>query len=544
MTPRTARNGKNSSTTAPVPGRLTPATLAGPPPLPTVSVGGADPARESGDALVLATASTDDGPALRAPGLPRAVAGRLGELLAPLGVTGATDQVVRIPAPRGVSATTVVLVGTGPAEAHATGDEPATAPDAAETLRRAAGAAARSLGGVGTAVFALPATDAAQVGAVVEGALEGAYSFDRYRTPAKAPLGAVVVAGPAAGKDKDAAAAVERGRVVALAVCGARDLVNTAPRDLNPVTFADLATTLGTAAGLDVEVLDEVALVAGGYGGIVGVGQGSGTPPRLVRLSWEPKRRGARRAAAHAGQIALVGKGITFDSGGLSLKPPPSMEEMKSDMAGAAAVLHTLLAVAALDLPVRVTGWLALAENMPDAAAQRPSDVLTMLDGSTVEVLNTDAEGRLVLADAMVAARRHAGDDLDLLVDVATLTGAQLIALGPRTAGVMGSPAARDRVLAAAGRAGESMWPAPLPEYLRRSLDSQVADIANKGDRQGGMLVAGIFLKKFAGDSSWAHVDVAGPAFNGKTPWGATPKGGTGVPVATLVALVEDSAAR
>ena len=281
-------------------------------------------------------------------------------------------------------------------------------------------------------------------------------------------------------------------------------------------------------------MLDEKALRKGGYGGISGVGQGSTHPPRLVRVSYaHPK---ATRT------VALVGKGITFDSGGLSIKPAASMEWMKSDMGGAAAVLATVNAAAQLGLAVNVIGYAPMCENMPSGTAIRPSDVLTMYGGKRVEVLNTDAEGRLVLADAMV---RAAEDSPDYLIDVATLTGAQLVALGAHTAGVMGNDDDfRGRIVDASARAGEQMWPMPLPPELRRSLDSDVADIANLGDRYGGMLTAGLFLQDFVAEGlTWAHLDIAGPAYNQGAEHGYTPKGGTGAAVRTLVELLEDIAA-
>src|SRR5690606_29874930 len=230
-------------------------------------------------------------------------------------------------------------------------------------------------------------------------------------------------------------------------VNGVRDLVNTPPNLLYPESFAERARTLAKGTKVDVTVLDDDALRAGGYGGLVGVGQGSTRGPRLVRLEWEP-----RKAKRH---VALVGKGITFDSGGLSIKPAKSMETMKSDMAGAAAVLHTVLAAAALELPVAVTGWLCLAENMPSGTAQRPSDVITQRGGKTVEVLNTDAEGRLVLADGLVAATE---EHPDALLDVATLTGAQIVALGYRVSAVMGTGGLPDLVVEAARASGELVW--------------------------------------------------------------------------------------
>ncbi len=242
---------------------------------------------------------------------------------------------------------------------------------------------------------------------------------------------------------------------------------------------------------LNIEVLDDAQLREGGYGGLTGVGQGSTRGPRLVKVSYDAPGGGR-------GKLAFVGKGITFDTGGISLKPSASMETMKSDMSGAAAVVHAALAVARLGLPVNVTAWAALAENMPGGNAIRPSDVLTMYGGKTVEVLNTDAEGRLVLADALVAA---SAEQPDAIVDVATLTGAQMLALGHRTAAVMSNDEEfRVQVESAAERAGEDFWPMPLPAHLRKTMDTQVADLANMGDRMGGMLVAGLFLQEFVGD--------------------------------------------
>jgi leucyl aminopeptidase len=285
---------------------------------------------------------------------------------------------------------------------------------------------------------------------------------------------------------------------------------------------------------MHAEVLDEKALERGGYGGIVGVGQGSVHPPRLVRMEYAP---------AHAETtVVFVGKGITFDSGGLSLKPPKSMETMKSDMGGAAAIIGAMQAIATLGPAVRVIGYLPIAENMPSGTAQRPSDVLTIYGGKTVEVLNTDAEGRLVLADALA---RSAEDSPDVVVDVATLTGAQVVALGTRISAVMANDdALRDAVVASAGRAGEAMWPMPLPAELRKGLDSAVADLANvSGDRSGGMLVAGLFLREFVpAGVRWAHLDIAGPSFNDGQPHGYTPKGGTGAATRALVQIALDAA--
>ncbi len=489
----------------------------------------ANPARQTADALVVAVASSPAGPrVVGADWLPAETVEQVTGLAGVLGITGAVDEVRRLPAAGKLAARTVVLTGVGPL------DE--VVPDA-ETLRRAAGAALRELTGAPSVAVALPAEDAEQVAAVAEGALLGAYAYTRYRSgeDAPAPAAEITVLTPRA-RDKSATKALARAEVLAAAVHGVRDLVNAAPNDLYPAAFADAAKAAVKdtgAKGVKVTVLDEKALAAGGYGGILGVGQGSARPPRLVKVSYSPSRPAAK--------VALVGKGITFDSGGISIKPAAGMDAMKSDMAGAAAVLHTVLAAARLELPVAVTGWLCLAENMPSGTAQRPSDVLTIRGGKTVEVLNTDAEGRLVMADGLVAAVE---EKPDVVLDIATLTGAQLVALGPRVSAVMGDDSTRTEVVDAAGAAGEAFWPMPLPADLRAGLKSKVADIANIGDRFGGMLTAGLFLQEFVGSTPWAHLDIAGPAFNEKAPFGYTPAGGTGVGVRTLLALIEARAIR
>ena len=488
------------------------------------------------DALVVGVARGENGPVLvEGPALSKGLRSALSGALAGLGVTGAADEVTKVPSAGEAKAGVVVLSGLGSAVTGRRDAYPA------ETLRRAAGAATRSLAGTSSVAVALPTVDVAAAAAVAEGALLGAYAFTRHRGrtdgDVKRPVSDVTVV-TAHAKDKTATAAAARAEQVAAAVHLTRDLVNTAPGDLPPAAFADEVTSAAKGLPVKVTVLDEKALAKGGYGGILGVGMGSSRPPRLVKLEYHP--RGARR------HLAFIGKGITFDSGGLSLKPPAGMEAMKSDMAGGAAVAAAVLAVARLGLKVRVTGWVPLAENMPSATAQRPSDVLTTYGGRTVEVLNTDAEGRLVLADAIVAASE---EHPDTIVDVATLTGAQVMALGTRIAAIMSNDdGLRDQVHAAAERAGESMWPMPLPPELRASMDSPVADIANMGERMGGMLVAGLFLKEFVGSRGdgdgqipWAHLDIAGPSFNTGSPWGYTPKGGTGHAVRTLLTLAEEA---
>jgi len=322
---------------------------------------------------------------------------------------------------------------------------------------------------------------------------------------------------------------------VAHAVRLTRDWVNTPPNVLRPPEFADAVVAAAAGTGLEVEVLDFDELKAGGYGGIVAVGQGSEAPPRLVKLTYTPE------GVESPKRVALVGKGITFDTGGISIKPAAGMWEMKSDMAGAAAVGATMLAVAALKPDVAVTGYLAMAENMPSGTAYRPGDVITMFNGKRVEVLNTDAEGRMVLGDAIA---RACADGTDYVFETSTLTGGQVISLGKRIAGVMGTPATCERVRDCGESVGEPAWPMPLPDDVRKGMDSEVADISQVNasmDRAGHMLQGGVFLREFVADGvDWAHIDIAGPSYHTGEPTGYWTKGGTGVPVRTLLALIDD----
>jgi leucyl aminopeptidase len=497
----------------------------------TLSTAGAATLRA--DALVVGVAKSGK-TLVVAPGaeaVDKAFEGRLAAVLETLGASGAEGEATKLPAPAGLKAPVVLAVGLGsaPEDGESFG---------AETLRRAAGTAARTLTGSKKAAFALPIAAAEDAGAIAEGALLGAYAFDAYRTSgdakdAKKPLAEVAVLG-AKPRDKAHKAAAERAQAVAEEINRARDLINMPPNDLTPAAFAAAAQAAGKEHGLKVQVLDEKALAKGGYGGILGVGNGSENPPRLVRIAYtHPK---AERT------LALVGKGITYDSGGISLKPAGHNETMKCDMSGAAAVFSSVVAAARLGLEVNVTGWLALAENMPSGTATRPGDVLRMYSGKTVEVLNTDAEGRLVLADALTRASE---EHPDAIVDVATLTGAMVLALGNRTFGIMANDDDyRSTIHEIAEEVGEASWPMPLPADLRKGMDSPTADIANMGERMGGGLVAGLFLQEFVGEGiTWAHLDIAGPAFHEGAPYGYTPKGGTGSSVRTLVRLAERTAA-
>ncbi|WP_433123453.1 leucyl aminopeptidase [Arthrobacter koreensis] len=484
-------------------------------------------------ALVVGVGQTPDGPVLVDSPLSQKSSSAVAGSFALLGVTGAADQVVRLPGLPELDAEMLVLAGLGPVAA---GEQLGT-----EALRRAAGSAVRQLAGTSTVALALPASTVEDAAAVAEGALLGAYSFTEHRsthsTKVPAPVSSITVVTSTAD-DAALKPALERARVVARAVNATRTLVNQPPSHLYPETFAAAARDAARPLPVKVTVWDEKKLEREGFGGILGVGKGSARPPRLVKVEYSPARAKAK--------LALVGKGITFDSGGLSLKPAAGMQAMKSDMGGAAVVLNALLAVAELGLPLKVTAWLCLAENMPSGTAQRPSDVLTTYGGRTVEVLNTDAEGRLVMADGLVIASE---ENPDVIIDVATLTGAQMVALGNRVSAVMGEDGVRDAVKAAADRAGELFWPMPLPEELRASLDSPTADLANIGERFGGMMTAAVFLREFVGEVDgvkipWAHLDIAGPAFNEGAPYGYTPKEGTGVAVRTLVSYAEDVLAR
>jgi leucyl aminopeptidase len=509
--------------------------------LPTLALVDTDPAELAVDALVIGVYSQDsDAPAplLLASGaesIAAAFDGRLVDTLVLLGAAGVTAEVTKLAALGTVTPPLVVAVGLGP--------EPVGALPSGETLRRAAGAAVRALAGCHRVALALPvaedpAQESAALRALAEGALLGGYRFAGYKsrpTGRRTPVASLALHVPDA-RDKAAKAEVKRAIAVTKAVAQARDWVNTAPNDLRPPAFADAVATAAEAAGLDVQVLDEKALKKGGFGGIVAVGQGSEAPPRLVRISYTP--RGARR------KVALVGKGITFDTGGLSIKPAHGMWEMKSDMAGAAAVAATMLALAALKPKVAVTAWIPMAENMPSGSSYRPGDVITMYNGKKVEVLNTDAEGRLILGDAMA---RACEDEPDYLLETATLTGGQVIALGKRVAGIMGTSALCERVREAGERVGEPAWPMPLPDDVRKGMDSDVADVSqvNNGmDRAGHMLQGGAFLAEFVTpDVPWAHIDIAGPGYHAGEPFGYWSKGGTGTPVRTFLELIDSIAA-
>ncbi|MET0901800.1 MAG: leucyl aminopeptidase [Acidimicrobiales bacterium] len=403
----------------------------------------------------------------------------------------------------------------------------------ADVLRHAAGSLARAarrhpslaVDLLGAAADGTSAAAGAQ--AIAEGLVLGGYQYSAYKSePKPADLARAVIVG---GGGKRAEDAIARGLTIAEAVCWARDLENEPGGSLTPSELAKQAVAVGRSAGFEVTVWDEKEIRKQRLGGLLGVNRGSEQVPRFLRLEYVPEKP--------RGTVALVGKGITFDSGGLSLKTSDGMVGMKGDMGGAAAVLGAFRAIAALGSKARVLGFLPITDNMTGGDATRVGDVLTIRNGKTVEVLNTDAEGRLILADGLALASEAAPD---AIVDLATLTGACMVALGDRTAGLMGNHEGwMDQVQAAAATAGEPVWALPLPDYLRGKLDSELADLKNITDtRYGGALAAGVFLREFVGDGiPWAHLDIAGPA-DSSVVEGELVKGGTGFGVRTLVELL------
>lgn len=450
------------------------------------------------------------------------------EVLKSMGATGKADEVIKFPA---TGFQLLVFTGLGKV----------TRKYPHETLRRAAGSATRALTGNEQVAYSLPTPDLQSLNAVAEGAVLGSYDFlefkSKTKTAAKKPVTSITIHTSFA-KSTEAKAISARAIVVGEYTNVVRDMVNTPPSHLHPVSFADsikkaVASAGGEKSGLKISILNEKQLKAQGFGGIIGVGQGSANPPRLLHISYSPKKSKKK--------YAIVGKGITFDTGGLNLKPRLGMEAMKSDMAGAAAVCAATLAIAALKLPITIDAWAPLAENMVSDNATRPGDIITIYGGKTVEVLNPDAEGRLILADALVRAAQEKG--LDGIIDVATLTGAQTVALGTRTSAVMtNNEDFAQRFLVAAQESGESFWPMPLPEEMRPSLESPVADLANMGESMGKMLVAGLFLNEFVpSELPWVHLDIASPAYNQTGAYGYTPVGGTGIALRSLLRFMENA---
>ena len=436
------------------------------------------------------------------------------------GFTAKPGEALSLP---GADGETVVAVGVGEA-AEVTPD----------VLRRAAASAVRAAWKRSslalTLLDALPqgGDQATAAGAIAEGAGLAAYRFGRFKSdPDPCRLEAVTIVG--GGDASSSTDAVTRAGAIVAATCLARDLVNTPAGHLHPRDLAETAEREVQGEGLAVEVLDERAVAELGLGGLLGVALGSEEPCRLIKMTYDPP--GGADAT-----VALVGKGITFDSGGLSLKSGEGMMTMKTDMGGGAAVLATMSALPAVAPPVRVVAFVPTTENMPSGKAMRPGDVLTIRNGTTVEVLNTDAEGRLILADGLSLAVE---EEPAAIIDLATLTGACMVALGKGIAGLMtNDDDLAGKVRGAADRAGEPVWPLPLPQQYRKQLDSPIADMKNIGNGpHGGALTAGLFLKEFVGDVPWVHLDIAGPSTS-EDDDGPLVKGATGFGVRTLVELL------
>ena len=441
-------------------------------------------------------------------------------LAARQGFTGALGETASLERSDGAAE---ILVGMGePAELDG------------EAFRRAGAALAGAAAHCESAAFDLSGLAGGKLDAVgraralAEGVLLSSYRFGRLKSDPKLPaLARLVLVGPEPAAVGDG---IAQGVAAAGAVAFTRDLVNSPADELTPAAFGELATEHGAAEGFSVSVWEAERIAAEGLGGLLGVARGSAEPPRLVRAEYEP-------ASTPVATVALVGKGITFDSGGLSLKTADSMMTMKYDMSGAATVLAVVGACRRLGVGARVVAFMPMTENMPGGRAIKPGDVVRIRNGKTIEVVNTDCEGRLVLADALCLA---AEESPDAIVDLATLTGAVVVALGRRIAGLMGND---DRIVAAveqaAGRAGEAVWRLPLPSAYRSAYESEIADLKNFSvAREAGTLVAGLILEEFVGATPWAHLDVCGPAYSQEST-GYLRRGGTGFGVRTLLELLE-----
>lgn len=474
---------------------------------------------------------------LEATALPEAVAG----LLEAADFTGKAQQGVLL-YPRGaIAPRRLLLLGLGPAEKLS-----------GETLRQAGAIAVRRARELQVAAFTVGTVgdlpgDAAAAQAVTEGIELGAYRYWKHRTGLSTEQTFVVEHAVIVTHDgeEEMRAGVAKGQAIARGVILARELVNSPGEHLTPADLADQAVKLGKRCNFDVHVWDKPQLVKQGFGGILAVGKGSANDPRFIVMEYgaaaeDQAENQAEGKAAGKPTICLVGKGVTFDSGGLSLKPADAMETMKSDMGGAAAVLGAMQTLAELKLPLHVVGLISAAENMPSANSYRPGDIITTLSGKTVEVLNTDAEGRIILSDALFYAQRYKPA---AIIELSTLTGAVIIALGSHAIGMMGTDQALcDRVQAAGEASGERVWPLPLWDEYHQMIKSEVADIKNIGGRAAGSITAGAFLASFVGNAPFVHLDIAGTAWNDRPSKPYDAQGGTGVGVRLLTAFLEEYA--
>src|ERR1035437_1245963 len=423
----------------------------------------------------------------------------------------------------GVRATRVLLAGGGKPEKF----------DAAE-MRRLSGTAVRFLKAksIRTVAIALDPEFAGDefASAAIEGAILGDFEPDRYKTgDDKKSIDGFALAADKPGLD----GAAQRGRILGEAQNFTRDLVNQPANRLTPLAMADAARAMAAEFGLECEVLDRDAMEKLGMGSLLGVAIGSAEPPVLIVLGYRPANA---QGSAHLG---LVGKGVTFDTGGISIKPADGMEKMKYDMAGGAAMVGAMRAIAQLRPAIPVTAFVPCVENMPGSRAQRPGDIVTAMNGKTIEVINTDAEGRLILADALTYARRQGCTHL---VDAATLTGAVVVALGYNNAGIFANDDDMyNRFHSANAKAGEKMWRLPLDDEYKEHIRSSIADIVNSGGRWGGAITAAMFLKEFAEETPWIHLDIAGTAWmEDQKPWIA--KGPSGIALRSLVEFVRSFA--
>jgi len=492
-----------------------------------VTVSGEPLASAAADAVVVGVYADDK--KLREPAarVNTASGGALSEVLTAEKFQGKVGQVTHLHTNGRLPARRVVVVGLGK-RADVTG----------ESLRRAAAAGLRRARDLGARAVAsevlgdrLPPRQRAQ--AVVEGAILGTYTFDRYkREKSDKQVESLSLAEPDGRQRREAAEGARRGEIFARSTWLARDLINAPANDVHPTHLAKVAADIAKEAGLGLQVFERADCRKMGMGLFLGVAAGSEQPPKFIHLTYTPAGRSRKR-------VAVIGKGITFDSGGLDLKSAEGMLRMKDDMSGAAAVLGIMQALPALKPAVEVHGLIAATENMPSGAAIRPGDILKAMNGTTIEIGNTDAEGRLTLADAICYAAQKVG--ADEIVDMATLTGACVVALGPLCSGLFANDQGlANRLLAAAATAGERVWQLPLIDEYRENLKSDVADLNNVGPRGGGAITAGLFLKEFAGDKSWAHLDIAGPAFTEKdTP--LAPKGATGYAVRTILTYLTEA---
>ncbi|MGN6697554.1 MAG: leucyl aminopeptidase [Thermomicrobiales bacterium] len=488
---------------------------------PTFTTTSGDAAGATADALIVPVFAGEAAPAVT-----EKFGGQLAAALDAAGFTGKAGDLAVYATFGHLPARTLVLAGVGARTGHAPGRY-------GEALRRAFGAAAKRARDAGARTVAVSVPDGAsadELGAIVEGIALALYRFTRYKsTGAAKEIDAVELwlngAAPAG--------AVARGQAIASGVALARDLVNTISDDKTPPQIAAWARQVAGETGLRCTVFDREALEAGGYNAILTVGKGSAAEPCLVELVYEPDG-GATKT------VALVGKTITFDTGGLDLKPPDGMYSMKTDMGGGAAVLGAMQAVAALKPNVRVIGLLTAAENMPSGTAMRPSDVVRALNGKTFEIGNTDAEGRMVLADAVTHAARAGANEI---IDLATLTGAKMVALGNTTVAALGNDQAlTDRFLAAATAAGERVWQLPTWDEYKELLRSDIADLKSTGGRYAGAITAALFIGEFVEGKPWLHLDIAGSAAtDSEQPY--TPKGATGLMVRSLLRYLEETSA-